>query len=104
MQDSSDYSASIITEGPQGTFYTNPSGTYPLDRLVRASGVTFNIPTNATLGMLGVYQSLYDELDEIKRSPDHFNLVIRASQNMLTNGDVIHLPSWKRQELIEELD
>ena len=104
MQDSSDYSASIITEGPQGTFYTSRSGKYPLDRLVRVSGVPFNIPKNATLGMLGVDQSLYDELDEIKRSPDHFNLVIRASQNMLTNGDVIHLPSWKRQELVEELD
>ena len=57
--------------------------------------------------MLGVDQSLhnYNEEEEISdRSPDHFNLVIRASQNMLTNGDVIHLPSWKRQELIEELD
>ena len=95
---------SIIKEEPAGTFYTNPSGTYPLERLVRVSGVPFNIPTNATLGMLGVDQSLYDELDEIKRSPDHFNLVIRASQNMLTNGDVIHMLSEERQELIEELD
>ena len=105
MQDISDYSVSIITEEPEGTFYTNTSGTYPLDRLVRVSGVPFNIPKNATLGMLGVDPSPYsEEIEEIEGNPNHFNLVIRASQNMLTNGDVIHLPSWKRQELLEELD
>ena len=105
MQDSSDYSASIITEGPQGTFYTSRSGKYPLDRLVRVSGVPFNIPKNATLGMLGVDPSPYsEEIEEIEGNPKHFNLVIRASQNMLTNGDVIHMPSWQRKELMEELD
>ena len=81
MQDISDYSVSIITEEPEGTFYTNTSGKYPLDRLVRVSGVSFNIPTNATLGMLGVDPSPYsEEIEEIEGNPNHFNLVIRASQ------------------------
>ena len=46
----SQITAYIITEEPEGTFYTNTSGTYPLDRLVRVGGVRFNIPIDATLG------------------------------------------------------